>query len=57
MSKHFHSWENHKKEDIMTYRDKCFDSAITGHMAPLHHTKWFDALDDSIQAFIKTSVE
>ena len=51
---HFKEWEHHKEEDIMTYRNKSFSSAVTGTVAPLHHTPWAEAMDDSKEAFLKT---
>lgn len=48
-------WLGHKEEDIMGFRDRPFRSAITGTMAPLHHTPWLDALDDSLEAYLRTS--
>jgi len=49
----FFQWKKHKKENIMTFRDNAYKSAITGTMAPLHHTKWVDALDDSYESYMK----
>ena len=51
---HFKEWEHHKEEDIMTYRNKSFSSPVTGTIAPLHHTPWAEAMDDSKEAFLKT---
>ena len=52
--KHFHQWEHDKLEDIVNYRNKSFSSAVTGSVAPLHHTNWLDAMDDSMRTFMKT---
>ncbi len=49
----FFQWKKHKKENIMTFRDNAYKSAITGSMAPVHHTKWVDALDDSFDSYMK----
>lgn len=49
----FKAWKGHKKENIMTFRDNAYASVITGTMAPLHHTKWSDALDDSFESYMK----
>jgi len=49
----FFQWKKHKKENIMTFRDNSYKSAITGTMAPVHHTKWVDALDDSYETYMK----
>jgi trimethylamine monooxygenase len=48
----FKEWEHHKAEGIVTYRDRAYPSTLTGTMAPAHHTKWMDALDDSLEAFL-----
>eukprot|EP00696_Hemimastix_kukwesjijk_P008639 gnl/Hemi2/20923_TR6933_c0_g1_i1.p2 gnl/Hemi2/20923_TR6933_c0_g1~~gnl/Hemi2/20923_TR6933_c0_g1_i1.p2 ORF type:complete len:220 (+),score=92.87 gnl/Hemi2/20923_TR6933_c0_g1_i1:836-1495(+) len=48
----FMEWEHHKMEDIMTFRDKSYRSIMTGTMSPPHHTKWLDALDDSLESYI-----
>lgn len=48
----FKQWKNDKAENIATYRDKAFKSAVTGTMAPLHHTPWLDAMDDSSETFL-----
>ncbi|MCX8253078.1 Potassium transporter [Beijerinckiaceae bacterium RH AL1] len=48
----FKEWEHHKVEGILTYRDRAYPSTITGNMAPVHHTKWMQALDDSLEAFL-----
>ena len=42
-----------KLENILDYRNKCFSSAVTGSIAPLHHTNWIEAMDDSINTFMK----
>jgi len=54
IQQHFYTWEGHKHDNILTYREKCFTSPITGHMAPPHHTQWFQALDDTIEEFMRT---
>jgi trimethylamine monooxygenase len=50
----FFQWKKHKKENIMTFRDHGYKSALTGTMAPAHHTPWRDALDDSLEAYLRT---
>ncbi|MFT5656915.1 MAG: trimethylamine monooxygenase [Gammaproteobacteria bacterium] len=50
----FFKWKGHKKENIMTFRDNGYESALTGTMAPKHHTPWKDALDDSLACYLKT---
>ena len=51
--KHFKEWEHHKVEDILTYRNKSFSSPVTGSVAPIHHTPWASAMDDSMKDFLK----
>ncbi len=48
----FYAWKDHKKQDIMSFRDNAYRSVITGTMAPLHHTPWKDALEDSMASFL-----
>jgi trimethylamine monooxygenase len=48
----FFEWKGHKKENIMTFRDHGYKSALTGTMAPKHHTPWQDALDDSLECYL-----
>ncbi|MEX0922474.1 MAG: NAD(P)/FAD-dependent oxidoreductase [Rhodovibrionaceae bacterium] len=50
--KHFYEWEHHKEESILGYRNKSFESPCTGTKAPVHHTPWLEALDDSMEAFL-----
>ncbi len=49
----FFEWKAHKAEDIMAFRNHSYKSVITGTMAPAHHTPWKDALDDSMEAYLK----
>ncbi|MDC0434386.1 NAD(P)/FAD-dependent oxidoreductase [bacterium] len=48
----FFAWKKHKKENIMTFRDNAYKSVITGTMAPVHHTPWKDAMDDSKESYL-----
>ena len=48
----FKEWEHHKESGILTYRDRSYPSTVTGTMAPVHHTPWLDAMDDSLEAFL-----
>ena len=43
----------HKEENIITYRDHGYKSVMTGTMAPKYHTPWKDALDDSLEEFLR----
>ncbi len=49
----FFAWKDHKKQGIMTFRDHAYRSVITGSMAPVHHTAWKDALEDSMESYLK----
>ena len=51
----FFQWKKHKKQNIMTFRDNGYVSPMTGDLAPPHHTKWVDALDDSLESYIGTA--
>ncbi|SPL71065.1 NAD(P)-binding domain-containing protein [Acinetobacter stercoris] len=53
----FMEWKHHKKENIMTFRDHIYKSAITGTMAAPHHTTWINARDDSLEAYLQMSEE
>lgn len=48
----FYEWKKHKKSNIMTFRDNGYVSPMTGTKAPPHHTKWKDALDDSLESYL-----
>lgn len=49
----FFDWKDDKKKGIMTFRDNAYRSVITGTMAPVHHTPWKDALEDSMDSYLK----
>jgi trimethylamine monooxygenase len=49
----FFQWKKHKKQDIMTFRNNSYRSVMTGTVAPAHHTPWKDALDDSLESYLK----
>ena len=48
----FREWEHDKEHSILGYRNKAFKSPCTGTMAPVHHTPWLEAMDDSMKAFL-----
>jgi trimethylamine monooxygenase len=50
----FKAWEHDKEHSITGYRDKAFKSPCTGTMAPVHHTPWVEAMDDSMATFLAT---
>ena len=52
ISRMFKEWEHHKEESIVGYRNKAFQSPCTGTQAPLHHTPWLKAMDDSMASFL-----
>ena len=49
----FFQWKKHKKQNIMTFRDNGYKSVMTGTMAPTHHTPWIDAMDDSMESYLR----
>ncbi len=49
----FKEWKGHKKKDIMTFRNNSYKSVITGTMAPVHHTPWKDAMDDTLESYLE----
>src|SRR5690606_5411588 len=49
----FFEWKKHKSEDIMAFRNNRYRSVITGTLAPAHHTSWKDALDDSLESYLR----
>ena len=51
----FYDWKKHKKQSIIGYRDHGHTSPLTGTVAPVHHTSWEDALDDSLESFLADS--
>ncbi len=53
VNKTFMEWEHHKHEDIIGFRDNSYRSVMTGAMAPKHHTPWMEAMDDSMESFLK----
>ena len=52
VNKTFMDWEHHKHDDIMGFRDKGHKSLMTGNDAPVHHTKWSEAMDDSMKTYL-----
>lgn len=48
----FKQWEHHKAASILGYRDHSYASVLTGNPAPVHHTPWMEAMDDSLAAFL-----
>ena len=54
VNKTFMEWEHHKHEEIMGYRNNAYRSLMTGNMQPKHHTPWLEALDDSLESYLKS---
>ncbi|MXY40462.1 MAG: NAD(P)/FAD-dependent oxidoreductase [Rhodospirillaceae bacterium] len=50
----FFQWKKYKKQGIMSYRDHGHRSAITGTDAPVHHTPWVEAMDDSMASYLRS---
>jgi len=50
----FLKWEHNKHDNIMTFRDKPHISPFTGTEAPVHHSTWLEALDDSLECYMQT---
>ena len=48
----FLEWEHNKHVNIMTFRDCPHRSLMTGTMAPVHHTPWLKAFDDSLAGYV-----
>lgn len=53
----FFEWKEHKKKDIMGFRNNAYRSVMTGTMAPIHHTPWKDALEDSMESYLRMEPE
>lgn len=48
----FLAWKHDKKDDIMGYRDRVYESVMTGTLAVVHHTPWLEELDDSLERYL-----
>ena len=48
----FKDWMHHKHDDILGYRDMLHRSVVTGTMATKHHTRWLNAMDDSLERYL-----
>jgi trimethylamine monooxygenase len=49
----FMEWEHHKMENIMGFRNNAYRSLMTNTMSPKHHTPWLEAMDDSMEAYLR----
>lgn len=52
VSQLFKDWMGHKVTDILGYRDMSHRSVVTGTLAAKHHTRWLNAMDDSLQRYL-----
>jgi len=52
VSQLFKDWMGHKETDILGYRDMVHRSVVTGTMATRHHTRWLNAMDDSLGRYL-----
>ena len=50
----FFDWEDTKHHDIMGFRDVAYKSLMTHTMAPVHHTPWLKAMDDSLETYLQS---
>ena len=50
--KEFKTWKKAKEKSIIGYRDNAHKSPVTGNLSPIHHTKWWDAMDDKMKTFL-----
>ena len=57
MAELFKSWKHDKQKSILGYRDHSYRSTMTGTLAPRHHTRWIEAMDDSLEAFLNQPEE
>ncbi|QTG83015.1 NAD(P)-binding domain-containing protein [Arthrobacter crystallopoietes] len=48
----FKQWMKDKEDHILGYRDNIHRSVMTGTMAARHHTRWINAMDDSLQRYL-----
>jgi trimethylamine monooxygenase len=46
-----HKWADQKNDNIVAYRDQTYASIYTGTMSPSSSTTWWEAFDDSVEAF------
>jgi trimethylamine monooxygenase len=48
----FKQWMRDKQADILGYRDSIHRSVMTGTLAARHHTRWINAMDDSLERYL-----
>lgn len=49
----FKQWMRDKQDNILGYRDNLHRSVMTGTMAAQHHTRWINAMDDSLARYLQ----
>ena len=49
----FKQWMRDKQDNILGYRDNVHRSVMTGTMAAQHHTRWINAMDDSLARYLQ----
>ncbi len=53
----FKQWLQHKKDDIMGYRNHCYRSTVTGTKAPPLSKPWMEIMNDSLESFQKNHMK
>lgn len=46
------TWDTHKVENILTFRDRSYRSIVTGNQAPFYSKPWMKSFEDSLEAFM-----
>ncbi|MCY0906685.1 NAD(P)-binding domain-containing protein [Arthrobacter sp. H14-L1] len=53
VSQLFKDWMGNKHADILGYRDAVHRSVVTGTVSAKHHTRWLNAMDDSLERYLQ----
>ena len=53
VSQLFKDWMRNKHDDILGYRDAVHRSVVTGTVSARHHTRWLNAMDDSLKRYLQ----
>ena len=51
--KEFKAWKKAKEKSIVSYRDQAHSSPVTNKLSPVHHTAWWEAMDDSMESYLE----
>ena len=51
---YLYRWVEHRRENIVTYKDQQFASFITGTMAPPLKYPWITIFDDSVEYYLNS---